>query len=142
MLNGRRDVSPAAREKIMEIVEAHQFVPNNNAKHLKQTVSKSILILVRGTSNMLFASVIEALQQTLEHSDYTLRIHYLDEEANEVAEAVRLCREHKPRGILFLGSNVQSFKQQFSQSAHIFSSTFGSWPFFFPPSMNIGFMSL
>lgn len=64
---------------------------------------------------MLFASVIEALQQTLEHSDYTLRIHYLDEEANEVAEAVRLCREHKPRGILFLGSNVQSFKQQFSQ---------------------------
>ena len=115
VLNGRRDVSPAAREKIMEIVEAHQFVPNNNAKHLKQTASKSILILVRGTSNMLFASVIEALQSTLEHSDYALRIHYLDEEANEVAEAVRLCREHKPRGIFFLGSNAQYFKQQFSQ---------------------------
>lgn len=115
VLNGRRDVSPAAREKIMEIVDAHQFVPNNNAKHLKQTDSKSILILVRGTSNMLFSSLIEALQQTLDPSDYALRIHYLDEGANEVAEAVRLCREHKPRGILFLGSNTQYFKQQFSQ---------------------------
>lgn len=54
VLNGRRDVSPAARKKIMEIVDAHQFVPNNNAKHLKQSVSKSILILAKGTSNMLF----------------------------------------------------------------------------------------
>ena len=35
VLNGRRDVSPAARKKIMEIVDEHQFVPNNNAKHLK-----------------------------------------------------------------------------------------------------------
>ena len=38
VLNGRRDVSPTARKKIMEIVDAHQFVPNNNAKHLKQSV--------------------------------------------------------------------------------------------------------
>lgn len=115
VLNGRRDVSPAARAKIIEIVDTYHFVPNNNAKHLKQTVSKSILVLVRGTSNMLFANVIEALQATLEHSDYSLRVHYLDEEANEVAEAVRLCREHKPRGIFFLGSNAQYFKKQFSQ---------------------------
>lgn len=64
---------------------------------------------------MLFANVIEALQATLEHLDYSLRIHYLDEEANEVAEAVRMCREHKPRGILFLGSNAQYFRQQFAQ---------------------------
>lgn len=115
VLNGRRDVSPAARQKIMEIVDAHKFVPNNNAKHLKQTVSKSLLILVRGTSNMLFANVIEALQATMENSNYSLRIHYLDEEANEVAEAIRVCREHKPKGIFFLGSNAQYFREQFEQ---------------------------
>ena len=32
VLNDRKDVSPEARKKIMEIVEAHGFVPNNNAK--------------------------------------------------------------------------------------------------------------
>ena len=36
VLNDRKDVSPEARKKIMEIVEAHGFVPNNNAKRLKQ----------------------------------------------------------------------------------------------------------
>ena len=115
VLNGRRDVSPAARKKIMEIVDAHQFVPNNNAKHLKQSVSKSILILAKGTSNMLFSNIIEAVQVILGKSDYTLRVNYLDEEANEVSEAIRVCREHKPMGILFLGSNAEYFKEQFAQ---------------------------
>ena len=77
VLNGRRDVSPAARKKIMEIVDEHQFVPNNNAKHLKQSVSKSILILAKGTSNMLFSNIIEAVQVILEKSNYTLRVNYL-----------------------------------------------------------------
>ena len=60
VLNGRRDVSEEARQKIMEVVQANHFVPNHNAKCLKQTVSKSILIIVKGTSNMLFSNVIEA----------------------------------------------------------------------------------
>lgn len=102
VLNGRRDVSEEARDRIMRIVEAYQFVPNNNAKHLKQTVSQSILILVKGTSNMLFTNIIEVIQDTIEGSDYSLRVHYLDEDADEVKEAVRMCREHKPMGILFL----------------------------------------
>ena len=88
VLNGRRDVSEEARDRIMRIVEAYQFVPNNNAKHLKQTVSQSILILVKGTSNMLFTNIIEVIQ-------------------------VRMCREHKPMGILFLGGNIQYFHEEF-----------------------------
>lgn len=90
VLNGRRDVSEEARDRIMRIVEAYQFVPNNNAKHLKQTVSQSILILVKGTSNMLFTNIIEVIQDTIEGSDYSLRVHYLDEDADEVKEAVRM----------------------------------------------------
>lgn len=113
VLNGRRDVSEEARDRIMRIVEAYQFVPNNNAKHLKQTVSQSILILVKGTSNMLFTNIIEVIQDTIEGSDYSLRVHYVDEDADEVKEAVRMCREHKPMGILFLGGNIQYFHEEF-----------------------------
>ena len=42
VLNNRRDVSPEAKKKISEIVVAeYNFVPNNNAKHLKQSTSKT-----------------------------------------------------------------------------------------------------
>ena len=36
VLNNRPDVSEKAKEKIMEVVEKHNFRLNNNAKHLKQ----------------------------------------------------------------------------------------------------------
>ena len=89
VLNNKKDVSPVAKQKIMEIVEAHKFVPNNNAKHLKQGVTKNILAFVKGTSNMLFASIIEEIQTIIADTEYSLRVYYLDEEENEVAEAVR-----------------------------------------------------
>ena len=39
VVNNRQDVSPAAKENIMKIVESNNFVQNTNAKILKQTIS-------------------------------------------------------------------------------------------------------
>ena len=113
VLNNRRDVSPEAKKKIMEIVDAHNFVPNNNAKHLKQTVTKNILVLVKGNSNMLFSAIIEQIQTIVDATDFTVGVYYLDEDNDEVKEAVRLCRERKPLGVLFLGGNNQNFTKSF-----------------------------
>lgn len=113
VLNNRRDVSPEAKKKIDEIVAAHSFVPNNNAKHLKQITSKTIVAMVKGHSNMLFFDIVEEIQKAVEKSKYTLEVSYLDEDDNEVEQALILCRERKPLGILFLGGNPQLFEEQF-----------------------------
>ena len=115
VLNNRRDVSPEAKKRIEEIVEQHHFVPNNNAKHLKQTTSKTIAVMVKGTSNMLFASIVEEIQKKIEKTRYTVSITYIDEYENEVEEAVIICRERKPMGMLFLGGNPKSFEKSFQK---------------------------
>ena len=115
VLNHRNDVSPDAKKKIEEIVEKYHFVPNNNAKHLKQTNSESIGVLVKGISNMLFASIVEEIQRTVEKTRYTVIVSYLDEDDNEVEQALLLCRERKPLGLLFLGGNPEYFEQDFSR---------------------------
>lgn len=115
VLNNRRDVSPEAKKRIDEIVAAHNFVPNNNAKHLKQMITKTILVLVKGNSNMLFASIVEEIQKTVEKTKYAVSIYYLDEDANEVEQAITLMRERKPLGMLFLGGNPQFFQKEFDQ---------------------------
>lgn len=114
VLNHRNDVSPDAKKKIEEVVALYNFVPNNNAKHLKQNNSKSIGVLVKGISNMLFTSIVEEIQQMIGKTEYTLVVSYLDEDADEVEEAERLCRERKPLGLLFLGGNPDYFKKGFS----------------------------
>lgn len=115
VLNNRRDVSPEAKKKINEIVAAHNFVPNNNAKHLKQAMSKTILVLVKGNSNMLFSSIVEEIQKTVEKTKYAVGIYYLDEDENEVAQAIALMQERKPIGILFLGGNPRFFEDGFGE---------------------------
>lgn len=114
VLNNRNDVSPDARKKIEEVVAKFNFVPNNNAKHLKQNNSKAIGVLVKGISNMLFASVVEEIQRMIEKTEYTLVVSYLDEDADEVEQAILLCRERKPLGLLFLGGNPEYFHREFS----------------------------
>ena len=114
VLNNRNDVSPDAIKKIEEVVAKFNFVPNNNAKHLKQNNSKAIGVLVKGISNMLFASVVEEIQRMIEKTEYTLVVSYLDEDADEVEQAILLCRERKPLGLLFLGGNPEYFHREFS----------------------------
>ena len=115
VLNNRRDVSPAAKEKIEEVVAQYHFIPNNNAKHLKQTASKTVVILVKGTSNMLFADIVEEIQCMLEKTDYTSVVAYLDELEDEVQQAIQICWERKPVGLLFLGGNPDNFRQNFDK---------------------------
>lgn len=115
VLNHRTDVSPEAKRRIEKIVAQYNFVPNNNAKQLKQTASRTIGVIVKGTSNVLFHGIVEAIQQIVEKTTYTTDICYLDEDENEVEHAIMMCRERKPIGILFLGGNLIYFENSFSK---------------------------
>lgn len=114
VLNGSPNVSEAAREKIEAVVREYDFKLNSNAKHLKQQTSSGIAVIVKGTQNMLFASIVEQLQGLIYQKGYACLIHYIDENDNEVECAFQICRERHPQGILFLGSTLDDFRRQFS----------------------------
>ena len=114
VLNDHPDVSDETRQKVMAVVEEHGFQPNANAKHLKQQTSTSIVIIVKGIMDMLFADLVEKLQALLREAGQDAAVYYLDEDANEVAYACQLCRERKPIGIIFLGGDLELFQAGFS----------------------------
>ena len=115
VLNNHPNVSEKARAVIMQAVEESGFQLNANAKQLKQQHATSILVVVKGTANELFGELVENIQSQVAQTQYPLYVDYLDEDANEVLRAVQLCREKKPLGILFLGGNIQDFRQDFGK---------------------------
>ena len=115
VLNDRPDVSEEARAKVLAVVEAHHFTRNSNAKHLKQQASSGVALIVKGTQNMLFADLVERIQTRIRDSGYPSLIYYIDEDDDEIDQAIRVCRERRPMGILFLGSNLSLFQTGFSQ---------------------------
>ena len=114
-LNNQPNVSEKARAAILRAAAESGFQLNANAKQLKQQHSNSILVVVKGISNELFASLVEALQARVTDSSYPLVVDYMDEAENEVRRALQLCLEKKPLGILFLGGNRENFLADFDK---------------------------
>ncbi|MBQ3530850.1 MAG: LacI family DNA-binding transcriptional regulator [Oscillospiraceae bacterium] len=115
VLNNQPNVSEKARKAILKAVEESGFQINDNAKQLKQKNATSILVVVKGTSNEMFGSLVEIIQSEVAKTDYPLIVDYIDEDDNEVLRAVRLCREKKPLGILMLGGNMDHFLADFDK---------------------------
>lgn len=115
VLNNHPDVSDKARTKVMEVVEKYHFRLNNNAKHLKQQTNSGIAIIVKGTRNMLFANMVESLQQLIKAKGYACLLYFIGEDDHEVEQALQVCTERQPLGLLFLGSNLENFKERFAE---------------------------
>lgn len=109
VLNNHSDVSDKAREKIMKVIEESNFQPNTNARHLKRQSASSLAIIVKGNQNMLFADILEKMQMLLSKNGENAEVSYIDEDANEVECALALCRDRNPKGIIFLGGNLDYF---------------------------------
>ena len=115
VLNNQPNVSEKARAAILKIVEEQGFELNVSAQTLKQQRSNFVLIIVKGTANEMFASMVERLQTLFLTSGHPLIVDFIDENENEVRRAVQLCRERKPMGILFLGGTNENFLQDFDK---------------------------
>ena len=113
VINDRPDVRPETKEHVLAIMRQVGFIPNSNARQLKIQQSRSVVFVVKGTHNMFFADLLVHLQQVVGMYGYSGIVSYLDEDADEVAAVEKVLREVKPKGIIFLGGNVEHFRQGF-----------------------------
>ena len=103
VLNNRPDVSEDVRRRVLGVVEDKGYIPNNSARDLVRSCSDSIGVIVRGTGNLFFAEMLKTVSREIERSGYTMVLHFIDSDADEVKAGAILEREKKLRGLLFLG---------------------------------------
>ncbi len=132
VLNNQTNVSDAAYEKIMAVVKENNFKLNNNAKYLKQQATSGIAVIVKGMHNILFASVLERIQILMNDNRQPIFTYYIDENDNEIEQAMRAYQERLPQGIIFLGSNPENFRTGFSRitvPCLLLTSSAANWGF-------------
>ncbi len=105
-LNDHPDINPATKQKILDVVKEHGFVPNNSARNLKITDSRTIAVLVKGMTNPFFMKMIGIMEEEIQAKRYSLELRHVDEDTDEVEVAMELVREKKVRGIIFLGGLI------------------------------------
>ncbi|MCR5590320.1 MAG: LacI family transcriptional regulator [Lachnospiraceae bacterium] len=105
-LNNHPDINPETRQKVLDVVEEYGFVPNNSARNLKKTDSRTIAILVKGMTNPFFMKMIGIMEEEIQVKRYSLELRHVDENTDEVEVALELVKEKKLRGIIFLGGLI------------------------------------
>lgn len=114
-LNDHPDINPETKKRICRIVEEYNYSPNRNARFLKQSSGKNVLLIVKGNANLFFTPILEQIQSSAEKKGLSVTVSYISENDNEITEAVRICEEMKPMGIIFIGGNVCIFQRDFSK---------------------------
>ena len=103
VLNNHPDVSEANRKKVMDVVQAFHYVPNNSARDLVKPTSDGIGLVVRGVGNPFFTGVIQAIEQAIGDAGYSMVLHQIRSGEDELRAGAELARSKRLQGLILLG---------------------------------------
>jgi LacI family transcriptional regulator len=104
-LNGRSDVAPETRKKILEIVKTHQFSRNSFGQGLKMRLTQNIgLIFSRDqhalSDNPFYSKVLEGVEAELSFNNYNLLLNIIQASQTGLPKMVR---EKHVDGVILIG---------------------------------------
>ena len=102
-INDHPDINPETKQKVLEAIQQYHYIPNNSARNLKRTGSRTIAVLVKGISNPFFGEVISVIEKEIVRKRYTFTLQQVEEDEDEIEVAIHLEKEKRLQGIIFLG---------------------------------------
>lgn len=102
-INNHPDINPDTKKLIMDTIREYNYVPNNSARNLKRVESNTIAILAKGIENPLFGRMIHIIEQEVMERNYLCVLQQVEEQENEIEVALRIEKEKRLKGIVFMG---------------------------------------
>lgn len=114
-INDHSDINPETKQMIMEVIKENHYIPNNSARNLKRSDSKTIAVLVKGVDNPFFGKMIRVIEEEIRKKKYSMVVHHVESEEDEVMAALELERERKLQGVIFLGGFYSETSENLSK---------------------------
>lgn len=111
VINEHPDVKDDTRQRVMEIIETYNYIPNNSARNLKRLDTNHVGILVKGMFNPFFAQMVEVIEKKLTHEQYASVLHYNREGLKDVDAAHEFIMEKKLKGVICLGGDFDEMSE-------------------------------
>lgn len=102
-INDGGEISEKTKKKILTTIKELGYIPNQNARNLKITKTKTIVVLIKGITNPFFTPMLKVLEEEITKSDYAFVLQKVEENLSELEVAQKIVKTLKPEGIIFLG---------------------------------------
>ena len=131
VLNNHPDVSEKVRKKVLDTVHELHYVPNNSARDLVKPQSDCIGVIVRGIENPFFTSLLRSIEKATADAGYTMVLHQISTEEDELSAGAALVRSKRLRGLILMGGCFDYTAEQIENLevpfvCCSFTNTFGS----------------
>ena len=122
-INNNDEISEKTRKKILDTIKEVGYTPNQNARNLKITKTKTIAVLIKGITNPFFTPMLKVLEEEITKSGYTFALQKVEENSSEIDLAQKIVKTLKPEGIIFLGGYFVNDKKKLKSLAVPFTMT-------------------
>lgn len=116
VLNNHPDVKKETRDKVLEVIKEHNYVPNNSARILKSNNMKHIGVLVKGVFNPFFSEMLKIIEMHINQIGYTMILHHYydqnDLSSSEAEVLVSFIKEKRLQGVICLGGNFEGVREE------------------------------
>ncbi len=111
-INNDSGISDETRARILDTARRYHYIPNTSARNLGAAATNTIAILVYSVTNIFFSSMYGMFQSELEKRGYDYLLHSVKDTQDIVAEGIRLVKEKRLKGIIFLGGWIDPVKMR------------------------------
>ena len=53
-INNHPDINEETKNMVLQVIREHNYIPNNSARNLKRSVSRTIVVFIKGIDNPFF----------------------------------------------------------------------------------------
>lgn len=114
-INNHPDINEDTKSMIMQVIKENHYVPNNSARNLKRSASKTIAVLIKGITNPFFNRMLQVFEKETHRHKYSYILQRVDENQDEIDVAIELEKEKRLKGIIFLGGYFSHSKEKLDQ---------------------------
>lgn len=111
VINQTGSVSEKTKKKVMDVINAYNYIPNNNARNLKLTQSENIALIVKYLSNPFFIKMMDAIEIEMASRGYPLLIQNVDDSSDELDIAISESMHSNLCGVIIMGGSFSSYTE-------------------------------
>jgi DNA-binding LacI/PurR family transcriptional regulator len=114
-INNHPDINEATKAMVMQVIKENHYIPNNSARNLKRSASKTIAVLIKGITNPFFNRMLQVFEKETQKRKYSYILQRVDENQDEIDVAIELEKEKRLKAIVFLGGSFSHSKEKLDQ---------------------------
>lgn len=109
-LNNKTDVSKKTKEKILKIIDDHNYVPNSIARNLYTSTSNVVGVIVPDLINPYFPEIIQVIDTTLSEYGYNVMLFNTLNSDDIENKHIRNISSLQLSGLVIIAPNIHSKK--------------------------------